>query len=216
MLRSLVGSINLLSFGSSGSNIYLVRGSENVLVDSGLVSDSFNIQKSLAGLGLKPSDIHKIIFTHGHADHIGGAILFPDAEKWMSLHDGRLVNDKADYFTMSSSFMQDFYPEIDFFYKPGQVFEIVDFVFKVIETPGHTKGSVCFYDEESGVLFSGDTLFNGAFGRFDLPSGSKRDLVESLRKLSGLNFKYLYPGHGDILEKNQVKNINYCLGKLGV
>jgi glyoxylase-like metal-dependent hydrolase (beta-lactamase superfamily II) len=165
-------------------------------------------------LGLKPIDIHKILFTHGHADHIGGAVLFPRAEKWMSLHDGLLVNAKSDYFTVSSSFMQDFYPEIDFFYKPGQVFEIVDFVFKVIDTPGHTKGSVCFYDEESGVLFSGDTLFNGAFGRFDLPSGNRSDLIASIRKLSCLDFKYLYPGHGSVLEKKQAENIKYCLVEL--
>lgn len=214
MFKRMLGSINLLDLGTSSSNIYLVRGAENTLIDTGLESDTYNIQKSLAELGLKTDDISRVLFTHGHADHIGGSVLFPKAEKWMSLHDGQLVNAKADYFTRSSSFKQGFYPNIDHFYKPGQIFEIVDSKFKVIETPGHTKGSICFYDEGMQLLISGDTLFKGAYGRFDLPSGSKKDLLASLKKLSGLKFKQLYPGHGEPLLEKQSENLDFCIGQL--
>lgn len=67
----------------------------------------------------------------------------------------------------------------------------------VIHTPGHTPGSICLYEEKKGILFSGDTVFTeGSFGRYDLPGGSLKDLKKSVKILSGLDVKALYPGHG--------------------
>ena len=69
--------------------------------------------------------------------------------------------------------------------------------FRVLHLPGHTPGSVGFYDEEAGVLFSGDTLFRGNWGRTDLPGGSEEDILKSLKRLLALDGEIkVYPGHG--------------------
>jgi glyoxylase-like metal-dependent hydrolase (beta-lactamase superfamily II) len=68
----------------------------------------------------------------------------------------------------------------------------------VLHTPGHTAGSVCFYDEKGGNLFSGDTLFDGSYGRTDLPNSSARDMIESLARLAKLPpGTKVFPGHGE-------------------
>lgn len=68
----------------------------------------------------------------------------------------------------------------------------------VIETPGHTADGVCIVDEDSGVIFTGDTLFKNSIGRTDLPGGNPAQMKESLERLMQFpdNFK-IYPGHGD-------------------
>ena len=68
---------------------------------------------------------------------------------------------------------------------------------KVLHTPGHTQGSVSFYDEKAGVLFTGDTLFQEDHGRTDLPGGSEEQIRESLKRLLSLDgVTVVYPGHG--------------------
>jgi glyoxylase-like metal-dependent hydrolase (beta-lactamase superfamily II) len=68
---------------------------------------------------------------------------------------------------------------------------------QVLHTPGHTEGSVCLLDSENGRLYSGDTLFNGSFGRVDLPGGSAVAMVASLDRLRRLDETLtVLPGHG--------------------
>jgi glyoxylase-like metal-dependent hydrolase (beta-lactamase superfamily II) len=79
------------------------------------------------------------------------------------------------------------------------VIDIGEHRLRVINTPGHTCGGICLYDEVTGSLFSGDTVFGSGIGRTDLPSGSAKELAMSLKKLSGIDVKTLYPGHMDIV-----------------
>ncbi|HEX7590771.1 MAG TPA: MBL fold metallo-hydrolase [Candidatus Limnocylindrales bacterium] len=68
---------------------------------------------------------------------------------------------------------------------------------QVLHTPGHTKGSVCLVEQESGLLLAGDTLFAGSWGRTDLPGGSEEQMVDSLGRLAGLSDGLrVLPGHG--------------------
>ena len=68
---------------------------------------------------------------------------------------------------------------------------------RVLHTPGHTEGSVCLLDEDDGLLFSGDTLFAGGWGRVDLPGGDEAAMVASLARLTGLEDHIgVFPGHG--------------------
>ena len=70
----------------------------------------------------------------------------------------------------------------------------------MLETPGHTEGSICLYDEASGTLISGDTLFLGGYGRTDFMGGSFDAMLASLVRLSKLDIRELFPGHGSTCE----------------
>ncbi|MDT8357750.1 MAG: MBL fold metallo-hydrolase [Methanomicrobiaceae archaeon] len=79
---------------------------------------------------------------------------------------------------------------------------------RVIHTPGHTPGSICLYDPDERILFSGDTVFSdGGFGRTDFPGGSMEELGRSLEKLAGLDVRGLYPGHGVPIESGAERHI---------
>ena len=79
--------------------------------------------------------------------------------------------------------------------KDGDTIKAGDVALKVIETPGHSKGSLCLYAD--GVLFSGDTLFAGTYGRTDIPGGSDDDIQGSIARLMELpDDTIVYPGHG--------------------
>lgn len=84
----------------------------------------------------------------------------------------------------------------------------------MIATPGHTGGSCCFYIEDTGMLLSGDTLFEGSVGRTDLPTGSMSELVRSVKeKLFILpDDTVVYPGHGDQTTIVSEKKYNPFLG----
>ena len=105
---------------------------------------------------------------------LGGTLTACGTGPMMSFHADRLVHD-------------------------GDELELLGYKWKVIATPGHTAGSVCYYLPEEEVLLSGDTLFQDSYGRTDLPTGSSRALVDSvLRKLFILpGDTMVYPGHGE-------------------
>ena len=79
----------------------------------------------------------------------------------------------------------------------GQIFEAAGFSIQMFHTPGHTKGSCCYYIKDEGVLFSGDTLFCGSVGRTDFPGGSSAEIVRSLHKLVDTlpEDTEVFPGH---------------------
>jgi glyoxylase-like metal-dependent hydrolase (beta-lactamase superfamily II) len=84
--------------------------------------------------------------------------------------------------------------------------------YRVIPTPGHTPGGVCFYFPEQGALFSGDTLFAGSVGRTDLPGGDSRILKESLDHLALLDEDtVVYPGHGPATRIGHEKRTNFFM-----
>jgi len=84
-------------------------------------------------------------------------------------------------------------PEADILFEEGDAAG----PFKVLHIPGHTQGSIGLYDDEAGVLFSGDTLFKGDWGRTDLPGGNEDQIQQSLKRLLSMDGNIVvYPGHG--------------------
>jgi len=75
--------------------------------------------------------------------------------------------------------------------------DLGEYLLKVIHTPGHTSGSMCLLEEEKKYLFSGDTVFKGSVGRYDLPSGNLEELKKSLIKLCEIKINEVFPGHGE-------------------
>ncbi len=98
--------------------------------------------------------------------------------------------------------------------RDGDTIQLGHLVFRVIHTPGHTPGGISLYIKEENAVFTGDTLFNGAIGRTDLPGGSSDDIMGSLAKLTALPADTIvYPGHGEATTIAQEIRENPCLQK---
>jgi glyoxylase-like metal-dependent hydrolase (beta-lactamase superfamily II) len=216
MLKEITGNCFLIPGSGYSSNSYLFQGKKLALIDPGLKNNEPNLEESLQQAGLSPEDIELVLLTHGHSDHFSASSLFKKAELRLSQTDAELLNQEDWEFTCASYFPHGtaHFPKVENFLEEEEIIDLGDFKLKVIFTPGHTKGSVCFWEQEKGLLFSGDTLFSGACGRTDLKTSSKKDLIDSLHKLAKIEFETLCPGHGLILKGHQRTNIVNCLALL--
>jgi hydroxyacylglutathione hydrolase len=138
-----------------------------------------------------------IVSTHGHWDHIGdNAAVAQHTGADIAVHP--LDRDRlVDPVSVSAPFpIPPSVPAVDL--AEGGEVRFGSLRLTVLHTPGHTEGSVCLYDADSGLLFSGDTLFRGGWGRVDLPGGDAAAMVDSLARLLTLDPGVrVYPGHGD-------------------
>ncbi len=145
-------------------------------------------------------ELTKVIFTHGHFDHIGGLDklkeLFPNVEVYIG-------KEEAEFLTRSELSLSTMLTGMDYKYS-GDYKTLVegDTIdgFMVIDTPGHTIGGKCFYHKDSGIVVVGDTMFKGSYGRYDLPTSNGKMLFASLKKLCEIlpSETKVYNGHTDI------------------
>ena len=186
-----------------GENCYVVSDEtkECVIIDCGALYDEENsaIADYIKGNGLKP--VHLLV-THGHLDHnFGNAMIL---EKYglkpeLSACDERLVNNLSkqaeQFYQMTLNIPT---PPIGrLFEHEGETVTFGSHQFTVIETPGHSRGSVCYYCEQEQAIFTGDTLFQNSIGRTDLGDGSMMQIIQSLRILAQLpDQTRVFPGHG--------------------
>jgi len=210
--------IDLIRVGDIGTNCWLYPLEPNpassgkqpcVVIDPG--DESSLIISRLRELHWLP---RYVFLTHGHYDHVAA---LPDlAETFREESGGAfpqigihrldahyLGKDSLEIHRSSMSAAGGSAAYVDALWKalpPADIlFEEGDQAgpFKVMHVPGHTQGSVSFYDEKAGVLFSGDTLFMGSWGRTDLPGGNERQLYQSLSRLLSMNGEIVVcPGHG--------------------
>ncbi|MBH1939532.1 MBL fold metallo-hydrolase [Mobilitalea sibirica] len=155
-----------------------------------------------------------ILLTHGHFDHILAAKELSElTEAKIHAHEAeaKLLSDPA--LNASSLMGRATSLTADVLLKDQEILTIAGFILKVIHTPGHTAGGVCYYFEEQGCLISGDTLFRESVGRTDFPTGDGQLLIESiLNKLMLLEDKTLiYPGHGMSTTVGYEKENNFYL-----
>jgi glyoxylase-like metal-dependent hydrolase (beta-lactamase superfamily II) len=195
---------------SASCNSYLIRGQKNILIDSGAISAiPFHIAM-LKKLNMSPEDIDLILHTHGHYDHFQANKIYK-AKALMSEFDARHVIKKDSAFTRMKE--HEYYPKINSFLRENQTIKFFPFKLKVIFSPGHTKGSVSFFEPHKKWLFSGDTVFYNTIGRTDLPSGSLKEIENSIRMLSKLKIKFLFPGHGKIVSGTKENKENFSFIK---
>jgi hydroxyacylglutathione hydrolase len=138
-----------------------------------------------------------IVSTHGHWDHIGdNAAVAEHTGADIAVHP--LDRDRLiDPVSVSAPFpIPPSVPAVEL--AEGGAVRVGSLRLTVLHTPGHTEGSVCLYDADAGLLFSGDTLFRGGWGRVDLPGGDASAMVDSLGRLLTLDDGvHVFPGHGD-------------------
>ncbi len=188
--------IKKLSLGVMGTNCYLVWDEDRngVVIDPG-----FTDSRIKAIIDEHELTIHYILLTHGHFDHIGAIEkLKKETGAKVLIHE----NDKACLTDpkRNLSYMAGFDlsgEEADGFLVDGQTLQVGELEFKIIHTPGHSKGGVCLLAGKH--LFSGDTLFNTSIGRTDFPDSDINELLAAIRnKLFILaDDTLVYPGHGE-------------------
>lgn len=158
----------------------------------------------------KDAKIKFIINTHGHPDHTAANAIIKEktsAPIYIHRQDGKLLSTLFTSFA-SLTGIKGVPSKPDRLLEDGEELSLGDIKLKVIYTPGHTRGGICLFSDK--ILFSGDTLFAGSIGRTDLPGGSLKTLVASIKtKLFVLpDDTAVYPGHGPETTLEQEKRFN--------
>ena len=182
--------------GAFITNCYIAEGQEPGR--GFLVDPADNPKKLISILEEKQICPEAILLTHGHFDHILAAEeikkkynipIYACAKEEKTLQDPRI--------NLTAFHMSSYTLKADVYLTDLQVVELAGFSIQMIETPGHTLGSCCYYLKDEGVLFSGDTVFCGSVGRTDFPEGSTAAIVNSLHRLLEAlpDDTEVYPGH---------------------
>lgn len=182
-----------------GSHIYLIRGrAKSVLIDTGTTKHFPLLKSRLSDVGLRVQDIDLVLLTHEHFDHIGATTYF---HKTAVVAAHRLAANKLDlqddFVTLNKYYNVPSRPFwVDIWLEDGAVIELGNRTLRVVHTPGHTSGCVCYFEPDEGLLFSGDTVFAGGTLSDVAGSGSVSDYMESVRRLCNLRVNQIFPGHG--------------------
>ena len=196
--------IKKLVLGYIGENCYLVSSDNAAIV----IDPGYESQEAEEFLKENSGKQRLILLTHSHFDHIGGA------EKLRDNTDTKIAIGETEApslldKSLTEMFGVDINPfSADIELKDNEIVTVGDLEIKVIFTPGHTKGGVCYYI--NGVLFSGDTLFHESIGRTDFPGGSFAILKESVKMLYA-DFDGKTPvlsGHGEETTIEHERNFN--------
>lgn len=182
-------------FGSMDNNCSLIideKTNQSALVDCNEFS-----QKMIDMIG--DTDLKYILLTHGHFDHIIGVKGVKEkygAQVVISKEDEPMLNSSKLSLAAFCNAPQN-NVDADIIVKDGDEITLGEIKIKVMATPGHTSGSVCYIAEN--CIFSGDTLFYCSCGRTDFPSGSPEQMMSSLQKLKALDGDYkVYTGHNNL------------------
>jgi glyoxylase-like metal-dependent hydrolase (beta-lactamase superfamily II) len=186
--------IRYFPISSNGANCYLLKTESAVMVIDPYAADKRIIDFLTENIGFD----RYILLTHCHFDHILGA------DELRQLFGAKIIIGAEDEIGLQNGDIslsnwlglpqQPFSADITV--KEGDVLNLGGTEFRVMHTPGHTAGSVCFVADD--VIFCGDTLFEGSIGRTDFPTGDYSVMMKTLERFKKLGRDYtLYPGHGN-------------------
>ena len=182
--------IKTIPAGVYEANCYLLVDEDTKecgIIDPG--GDAKKLENEIRSLKANPK---YILLTHGHFDHVGAVI-----ELINTFKVPYYINEIDEKYMEKDNSVFGTLPKASNYLKDGDSIKLGENIIKVIATPGHTKGGVCFLVDDK--LFTGDTLFQGSVGRSDFIGGDGRELINSIKtKLLPLGDEIeVYPGHGD-------------------
>jgi glyoxylase-like metal-dependent hydrolase (beta-lactamase superfamily II) len=189
--------VKMFTVGMFGTNCFLVGDTESheaAIIDPGFDRES-EAKIILSEIKRNDFKVKYIINTHGHPDHTSGNKMLKDVT------GAPILIHEFDYPLLSN-------PPADQKLHDGDLIEIGNIKFRVIRTPGHSKGSIILLGADA--VFSGDILFAGSIGRFDLPGGSLEETVNSLKNKILILPDHLrvYPGHGPVTTIGEERRSN--------
>ncbi|WAS99689.1 MBL fold metallo-hydrolase [Rouxiella chamberiensis] len=200
--------IPVTAFGQNCSVIYCAKTRQAAIVDPG--GEAEKIQREVSALGVQ---VTQVLLTHGHLDHVGAAaeiaafyqvpVIGPHKEDQFLL-DG--LPEQSRMFGLD--FCAAFTP--DQWLAEGDVVQVGEETFSVLECPGHTPGHIVFINDAARFAVSGDVIFRGGVGRSDFPRGNHEDLIASIKnKLLPLGDDIVFlPGHGPMSTLGEEKHSN--------
>ena len=190
-------NMHTLPLGDYMTNCYLIWGDDSptcCVIDPGYTPEEVLLRVKRLG-----KTVEAILLTHGHFDHVGGV-------KELAAQTGCQVYVCAEELALPHRLTSGpvYHTHT---YAEGDVLELAGLTIRVMQTPGHTKGSVCLLAED--CMFAGDTLFQASCGRTDLAGGSWTEMRSSLQRLKALEGNYkVYPGHGPSTTLEDERNWN--------
>lgn len=195
------------------TNCYIVQDEETK--ETMVIDPGGEVEKIVEMLEILDAKLKYIYITHCHSDHIGAL------KELKERKGGKILIHRFDaegLYNKEISLceyvgMQDIQLEADSRVDDGDKIHIGNLEFIIIHTPGHTAGGTCLYCSQEKLLFSGDTLFHGTWGRTDLPTSNFNDIMDSImNKLLILpEDTIVYPGHGKSTMIKEEKPIYYEL-----
>jgi len=183
------------------TNTYIIKDkktSKLCIIDPALDENKINYSiKQIQGC------LECVIITHAHADHIAAlagvtertecVVYIHNLDK-QGLYD-KNINEEEIVGTKVKPVQEKIVKVLE----NNEIIKLGDTILKVIHTPGHTKGSICIFDEKNNILYSGDTIFENSYGRTDLIMGSHEDMKNTLDMLiTSFEDVLVCPGHGNV------------------
>lgn len=206
-------NIHKLQLGELRANSYIAETGQGHCVAVDIGGDSKLLLNFLA---MKKLKLTKILLTHGHFDHMGGVAEVAKAtgaEVYIHKDDAYMLESSSDSLADLFSFVK-FNPISEYkTVSDGDIINDYEKSFRVLHTPGHSMGSVCYICDD--VIFSGDTLFCCSIGRTDYVGGDPKLMLSSLKRINELEGDYrIYPGHNDTTTLNYERGSNPYLKRL--
>ena len=189
-------NMKVMPLGAYQTNCYILwdEGSDSCIV----IDPGFEPETVLRAVKTLGKTVEAILLTHGHFDHVG-AVKEIAAETECRVYLCAEDLSMPAMFTAGPLYYTDTYGE-------GDRLQLAGLSLRILQTPGHTQGSVCIACED--FLFSGDTLFEGSCGRTDLPGGNYAQILQSLKRLRTLDDCRVFPGHGPATTLAEEKKYN--------
>nr|WP_049180117.1 MBL fold metallo-hydrolase [Clostridium paraputrificum] len=196
--------IKAIPAGIYDANCYIVmdeKTKDAVVLDPG--GDGEMLERAIKDMG---ANVKSILLTHGHMDHVGGVEYLSD-----KLNVPFYISKIDEEYMEKDNYVFGSIRNANGYLEDGNELSFGSLNIKVIATPGHTKGGLCFLIEDK--LFTGDTLFQGSIGRTDFIGGSFPEIINSIKtKLLPLGDEIeVYPGHGSKSSIGYEKGYNMYL-----